>query len=86
MALEELADFLKTMKGAVTEKFYAEIFKMVSVNIFRDLPPRENERMNQLEFELAQQCGGPEDENEFGNCQDPAWTHLEVKKWKKNYF
>jgi hypothetical protein len=77
--LEELLDFLRNLKGAITEKFYSELFALISANIFRDLPPREDE-MNPMDFELAaqQQSGGPDDEPDFGNCPDPAWTHLEV--------
>jgi len=75
-SLEELLEFLRTLKGAITEKFYAELFTLISVNLFRDLPPREDE-LCQLNLEFAQ-TSGPEDESDFGNNPDPAWLHLEA--------
>lgn len=75
-SLEELLDFLRTMKGAITEKFYAELFTLISMNIFRDLPPREDELI-MLDFDFAQ-TSGLEDESDFGNNPDPAWLHLEA--------
>lgn len=79
LALEELNEFLRTSKGAiVSERFYAELFAMIGRNIFRDLPPTDDE-INPITTEMP--SSAPvlmEEDAEVGNTPDPAWPHLQL--------
>ncbi|XP_008484891.1 serine/threonine-protein phosphatase 2A 56 kDa regulatory subunit alpha isoform-like, partial [Diaphorina citri] len=40
--LNELVEYITNGRGVLTEPVYPEIIKMISVNLFRTLPPSEN--------------------------------------------
>ncbi|KAL7978356.1 hypothetical protein Chor_014895 [Crotalus horridus] len=63
-ALNELVECVATNRGILIEPLYPEIIKMISVNIFRILPPSENP-----EFDPE------EDEPNL----EPSWPHLQVR-------
>ncbi|KAG9475556.1 hypothetical protein GDO78_003776 [Eleutherodactylus coqui] len=62
-ALNELVECIATNRGVLIEPVYPEIIKMISVNIFRTLPPTDNP-----EFDPE------EDEPNF----EPSWPHLQL--------
>ncbi|KAJ7307131.1 hypothetical protein JRQ81_009114 [Phrynocephalus forsythii] len=62
-ALNELVECVATNRGILIEPLYPEIIKMISVNIFRTLPPSENP-----EFDPE------EDEPNL----EPSWPHLQL--------
>ncbi|XP_074814071.1 serine/threonine-protein phosphatase 2A 56 kDa regulatory subunit beta isoform isoform X2 [Natator depressus] len=62
-ALNELVECVATNRGVLIEPVYPEIIKMISVNIFRTLPPTENP-----EFDPE------EDEPNL----EPSWPHLQL--------
>ncbi|OCT84011.1 hypothetical protein XELAEV_18022149mg [Xenopus laevis] len=62
-ALNELVECVATNRGVLIEPVYPEVIKMISVNIFRTLPPTDNP-----EFDPE------EDEPNF----EPSWPHLQL--------
>ncbi|KAG2406091.1 Serine/threonine protein [Vigna angularis] len=66
--LMELVDFIQSGSGKITETCQEEMIKMVSVNIFRCLPPASHENTGQE----------PTDPEEEEPCLDPAWPHLQL--------
>uniref|UniRef100_A0A8C5PZ31 Serine/threonine protein phosphatase 2A regulatory subunit n=1 Tax=Leptobrachium leishanense TaxID=445787 RepID=A0A8C5PZ31_9ANUR len=62
-ALNELVECIATNRGVLIEPVYPEIIKMISVNIFRTLPPSDNP-----EFDPE------EDEPNF----EPSWPHMQL--------
>uniref|UniRef100_A0A6I8RK11 Serine/threonine protein phosphatase 2A regulatory subunit n=1 Tax=Xenopus tropicalis TaxID=8364 RepID=A0A6I8RK11_XENTR len=62
-ALNELVECIATNRGVLIEPVYPEVIKMISVNIFRTLPPTDNP-----EFDPE------EDEPNF----EPSWPHLQL--------
>ncbi|XP_055487042.1 serine/threonine-protein phosphatase 2A 56 kDa regulatory subunit beta isoform-like, partial [Leucoraja erinacea] len=63
-ALNELVECIATGRGLLIEPIYPEVMKMISVNIFRTLPPSENP-----EFDPE------EDEPNL----EASWPHLQVR-------
>ena len=62
-ALNELVECVGCTRGVLIEPVYPDIIRMISVNIFRTLPPSENP-----EFDPE------EDEPNL----EPSWPHLQV--------
>lgn len=62
-ALNELVECVGSTRGVLIEPVYPDIIRMISVNIFRTLPPSENP-----EFDPE------EDEPNL----EPSWPHLQV--------
>ncbi|XP_061619993.1 serine/threonine-protein phosphatase 2A 56 kDa regulatory subunit beta isoform isoform X2 [Phyllopteryx taeniolatus] len=58
-ALNELVENVATSKGVLTEQLYPEAVKMISVNIFRCLPPSENPEFDPEEDEPPQEASWP---------------------------
>ncbi|KAG6769760.1 hypothetical protein POTOM_025421 [Populus tomentosa] len=64
--LLELVDFIQSGSGKITENCQEEMIKMVSVNIFRCLPPHEN---------TGQEPTDPEEDEPY---LEPSWPHLQL--------
>ncbi|XP_057438251.1 serine/threonine protein phosphatase 2A 57 kDa regulatory subunit B' beta isoform-like isoform X3 [Lotus japonicus] len=67
-SLMELVDFIQSGSGKITETCQEEMIRMVSVNIFRCLPPASHEN-------TGQEAGDPDEDEP---CLDPAWPHLQL--------
>uniref|UniRef100_A0A5S6R333 Serine/threonine protein phosphatase 2A regulatory subunit n=1 Tax=Trichuris muris TaxID=70415 RepID=A0A5S6R333_TRIMR len=63
ITLTEMIDFIGNNKGIITEAIYPEVVKMVSVNIFRTLPPNDNPDFD------------PEEDEPM---LEAAWPHLQL--------
>ncbi|CDW53420.1 serine:threonine protein phosphatase 2A 56 kDa [Trichuris trichiura] len=63
ITLTEMIDFIGNNKGILTESIYPEVVKMVSVNIFRTLPPNDNPDFD------------PEEDEPM---LEAAWPHLQL--------
>ncbi|XP_021817149.1 serine/threonine protein phosphatase 2A 57 kDa regulatory subunit B' beta isoform [Prunus avium] len=66
--LLELVDFIQSGSGKITETCQEEMIKMVSVNIFRCLPPASHEN-------TGQENADPEEEELY---LEPSWPHLQL--------
>ncbi|KAK7245074.1 hypothetical protein RIF29_39905 [Crotalaria pallida] len=66
--LMELVDFIQSGSGKISENCQEEMIRMISVNIFRCLPPASHEN-------TGQEATDPEEEEP---CLDPAWPHLQL--------
>lgn len=67
-ALLELVDFVQSGSGRISEQCQEEMIRMISVNIFRSLPP--------LSFEnTGQEVTDPEEDEPY---LDPSWPHLQL--------
>ncbi|XP_009358742.2 serine/threonine protein phosphatase 2A 57 kDa regulatory subunit B' beta isoform-like [Pyrus x bretschneideri] len=66
--LLELVDFIQSGSGKITETCQEEMIKMVSVNIFRCLPPASHENSGQENTD-------PEEEELY---LEPSWPHLQL--------
>ncbi|KAF5475782.1 hypothetical protein F2P56_007552 [Juglans regia] len=66
--LLELVDFIQSGSGKITETCQEEMIKMVSVNIFRCLPPASHEN-------TGQETTDPEEEEPY---LEPSWPHLQL--------
>lgn len=66
--LMELVEFIQSSSSKITEICQEEMIKMVSVNIFRCLPPAFHEN-------TGQDATDPEEEEP---CLEPAWPHLQL--------
>ncbi|OWM82469.1 hypothetical protein CDL15_Pgr002044 [Punica granatum] len=66
--LLELVDFIQSGSGKITEQCQEEMIKMISVNIFRCLPPASHEN-------TGQETTDPEEEEPY---LDPSWPHLQL--------
>ncbi|KAI4300339.1 hypothetical protein L6164_033728 [Bauhinia variegata] len=66
--LMELVDFIQSGSGKITENCQEEMIRMISVNIFRSLPPAAHEN-------TGQEVTDPEEEEP---SLDPAWPHLQL--------
>nr|TKS13188.1 hypothetical protein D5086_0000055010 [Populus alba] len=64
--LLELVDFIQSGSGKITENCQEEMIKMVSVNIFRCLPPHEK---------TGQEPTDPEEDEPY---LEPSWPHLQL--------
>jgi serine/threonine-protein phosphatase 2A regulatory subunit B' len=67
-ALMELVEFIQSGSSKINEICQEEMIKMVSVNIFRCLPPAFHEN-------TGQDATDPEEEEP---CLEPAWPHLQL--------
>ncbi|XP_027366142.1 serine/threonine protein phosphatase 2A 57 kDa regulatory subunit B' beta isoform-like [Abrus precatorius] len=67
-ALMDLVDFIQSGSGKISENCQEEMIRMISVNIFRCLPPASHENTGQE----------PADPEEEEPCLDPAWPHLQL--------
>ncbi|XP_028789952.1 serine/threonine protein phosphatase 2A 57 kDa regulatory subunit B' beta isoform-like [Neltuma alba] len=67
-ALMDLVDFIQSGSGKITENCQEEMIRMISVNIFRCLPPASHEN-------TGQEVNDPEEEEP---CLEPAWPHLQL--------
>ncbi|XP_062117368.1 serine/threonine protein phosphatase 2A 57 kDa regulatory subunit B' beta isoform-like [Humulus lupulus] len=67
-SLMDLVEFIQSGSGKITESCQEEMIRMVSVNIFRCLPPASHENTGQE--------GGEPDEDE--PYLDPSWPHLQL--------
>ncbi|XP_073298042.1 serine/threonine protein phosphatase 2A 57 kDa regulatory subunit B' beta isoform-like [Primulina huaijiensis] len=65
--LVELVDFIQSGSGKITESNQEEMVKMISVNIFRCLPPAFHENS-------GSETTDPEEEPYL----DPSWPHLQL--------
>ncbi|OIV92168.1 hypothetical protein TanjilG_30809 [Lupinus angustifolius] len=66
--LVELVDFIHSGSGKINENCQEEMIRMISVNIFRCLPPALHEN-------TGQETTDPEEEEP---CLEPAWPHLQL--------
>ncbi|XAR69659.1 hypothetical protein NMG60_11001346 [Bertholletia excelsa] len=66
--LAELVDFIQSGSGKITESNQEEMIRMISVNIFRCLPPASHENTGSENVD-------PEEEDPY---LDPAWPHLQL--------
>lgn len=66
--LVELVDFVQSGTGKLSEIMQEELIGMISVNIFRCLPPASHENTGSENLELE------EDETSL----DPSWPHLQI--------
>ncbi|KAK7277498.1 hypothetical protein RJT34_22511 [Clitoria ternatea] len=67
-ALMELVDFIQSGSGKISESCQEEMIRMISVNIFRCLPPASHENTGQE----------PTDPEEEEPCMYPSWPHLQL--------
>ncbi|TXG58436.1 hypothetical protein EZV62_016265 [Acer yangbiense] len=67
-ALLELVDFIQSGSGKITEHCQEEMIKMISVNIFRCLPPSMHENTGQENVD-------PEEDEQYA---EPSWIHLQL--------
>nr|GME11898.1 serine/threonine protein phosphatase 2A 57 kDa regulatory subunit B' beta isoform-like [Ipomoea batatas] len=65
--LVELVDFIQSGSGKITESNQEEMVKMISVNIFRCLPPASHEN-----------TGSENVDGEDDPYLDPSWPHLQI--------
>ncbi|KAL2229379.1 UNVERIFIED_CONTAM: Serine/threonine protein phosphatase 2A regulatory subunit B beta isoform [Sesamum indicum] len=66
--LVELVDFIQSGSGKVTEANQEEMIKMISLNIFRCLPPAAHENTGSENID-------PEEEDPY---LEPSWPHLQL--------
>uniref|UniRef100_A0A1J3HPE4 Serine/threonine protein phosphatase 2A regulatory subunit n=2 Tax=Noccaea caerulescens TaxID=107243 RepID=A0A1J3HPE4_NOCCA len=66
--LLELVDFIQSGSSKISESCQEEMIKMISVNIFRCLPPASHEN-------TGQEPADPEEEEPY---LEPAWPHLQL--------
>ncbi|ERN01278.1 hypothetical protein AMTRI_Chr03g53490 [Amborella trichopoda] len=66
--LLELIDFIQSGSGRITENVQEELIRMVSINIFRCLPPASHEN-------TGNENTDPDEEDPY---IDPAWPHLQL--------
>lgn len=66
--LIELVEFIQSGSGKINEACQEELVKMVSVNIFRCLPPASHENTGSENID-------PEEEEPY---LEPSWTHLQL--------
>lgn len=66
--LLELVDFIQSGSGKINETCQEEMVKMISVNIFRCLPPASHEN-------TGQEPADPEEEEPY---LEPCWPHLQL--------
>ncbi|KAJ2804084.1 serine/threonine-protein phosphatase 2A 56 kDa regulatory subunit delta isoform [Coemansia guatemalensis] len=62
--LTEILDYISVCTGVITLDIYPKLFKMVSANLFRTIPPQINA------------FGDPFDPEEDEPREEPAWPHL----------
>ncbi|XP_028776061.1 serine/threonine protein phosphatase 2A 57 kDa regulatory subunit B' beta isoform-like isoform X1 [Neltuma alba] len=67
-SLMDLVDFIQSGSGKISEACQEEMIRMISVNIFRCLPPASHEN-------TGQEITDPEEEEP---CLEPAWPHLQL--------
>ncbi|EFA76858.1 protein phosphatase 2A regulatory subunit [Heterostelium album PN500] len=65
-ALLQCVDYLSSSKDAYTEAVYEALFEMISINLFRPLPPRMNP------------YGVMYDPEEDEPILEPAWLHIQI--------
>ncbi|XP_059667579.1 serine/threonine protein phosphatase 2A 57 kDa regulatory subunit B' beta isoform-like [Cornus florida] len=68
MTLAELVDFVQSGSGKITESNQEEMIRMISVNIFRCLPPASHENTGSENMEA----------DEEDPYLDPSWPHLQL--------
>ena len=66
--LMELVEFIQSGSGKISENCQEEMIRMISVNIFRCLPPASHEN-------TGQETTDPEEEEP---CLEPSWPHLQL--------
>ncbi|PIA37181.1 hypothetical protein AQUCO_03000040v1 [Aquilegia coerulea] len=66
--LLELVDFIQSGSGKINETCQEELIRMISVNIFRCLPPASHEN-------TGVEVVDPEEDDPY---LDPAWPHLQL--------
>ncbi|KAJ4704993.1 Serine/threonine protein phosphatase 2A regulatory subunit [Melia azedarach] len=66
--LLELVDFIQSGSSKITETCQEEMIKMISINIFRCLPPASHEN-------TGQENADPEEEEPY---LEPSWPHLQL--------
>ncbi|XP_010543448.1 PREDICTED: serine/threonine protein phosphatase 2A 57 kDa regulatory subunit B' beta isoform [Tarenaya hassleriana] len=66
--LLELVDFIQSGSGKITEACQEEMIKMISLNVFRCLPPASHEN-------TGQEPADPEEEEPY---LEPSWPHLQL--------
>ncbi|XP_055332200.1 serine/threonine-protein phosphatase 2A 56 kDa regulatory subunit gamma isoform-like isoform X2 [Paramacrobiotus metropolitanus] len=65
-ALQEMIDYTSTNRNVLTEAIYPEMFNMISVNLFRTLPPSANP------------IGAEFDPEEDEPTLEASWPHLQL--------
>ncbi|OVA19506.1 Protein phosphatase 2A [Macleaya cordata] len=66
--LLELVDFIQSGSGKITENVQEELIRMVSINIFRCLPPASHEN-------TGSESNDPEEDEPY---LEPSWQHLQI--------
>lgn len=66
--LAELVDYIQSGSGKITESNQEEMVRMISLNIFRCLPPASHENTGSENMD-------PEEEEPY---LDPSWPHLQL--------
>ncbi|XP_037069734.1 serine/threonine-protein phosphatase 2A 56 kDa regulatory subunit delta isoform-like isoform X2 [Pollicipes pollicipes] len=65
-ALQEMIEYVTTQRGVITENIYPEVVQMVTMNLFRTLPPSSNP------------SGAEFDPEEDEPTLEAAWPHLQL--------
>ncbi|KAJ4979252.1 hypothetical protein NE237_010032 [Protea cynaroides] len=68
VTLLELVDFIQSGSGKLSEDLQEELIRMISINIFRSLPPASHEN-------TGAEPADPEDEDPY---LEPSWPHLQL--------
>ncbi|MCL7026294.1 hypothetical protein MKW94_016066 [Papaver nudicaule] len=68
VTLLELVDFIQSGSGKITENVQEELIRMVSINIFRCLPPASHEN-------TGSETNDPDEDEPY---LEPAWLHLQI--------
>lgn len=68
LTLAELFEFIQSSSGKITEPVQEELVRMISINIFRCLPPASHEN-------TGAENTDPEEEDAY---LDPSWPHLQL--------
>ncbi|KAF8395276.1 hypothetical protein HHK36_019219 [Tetracentron sinense] len=66
--LIELVDFIQSGSGKITEPVQEELIRMISINIFRCLPPASHEN-------TGAENTDPEEDDPY---LEPSWPHLQI--------
>ncbi|CAO3647717.1 unnamed protein product [Cunninghamella blakesleeana] len=67
-ALQDILEYVATNRGVITDIIYPKVVKMVSVNLFRTIPPPLNLSYNE----------GYEEEDDDEPVFESAWPHLQL--------
>ncbi|KAG0749049.1 hypothetical protein G6F62_005369 [Rhizopus arrhizus] len=64
-ALQDMLEYVATTKGSITDLIYPHVIKMVSINLFRTIPPCDHKKL-------------VEDPEEDEPILEASWSHLQL--------